>query len=231
MVKRNSIPRPMNNLLKIHKAWYAVILLLIAFGIREGCNKSFSDDILTKLDSYKDTALHYKGLHNSDIAYNQAFQVKTQKDFEAVIRSMSDTVQALAKSFKRLQSIKTTSSTFYLPRDSIPYPVKIPCSFDPIPIARDCTYYKLYARVAPDRLYVDSLKVPNKQTIVTGEMKRKLFKKAVIEMHVVNSNKYVTTSAIQSFEYSPKKKFLERPVVVFVGGFIVGGVVAYKVMH
>lgn len=198
--------------------YISIILLLIIFGIvYENINKSKrEDDLISQLSSYSDTVKFYKLNNEALISSNKMVELHSQKQFESLAKSMSDTLYQIMKKFKKVQSIMYATNNFYTAGDTIKSNV-ITCDFDPYKVRRSDSTYSFVGTVAKKYFSIDSLYIPNKLSIVTGR-KKTGFLKSEITVDVNNSNSRMVTTNIQAYTFSPEKRWYEKTWVHMLAG-------------
>ena len=196
-----------------------VILLIIILLSQQCSSKRNQLRLIGDIAKYHTLADTYENKYEEEIAYNKALVLTSDKELKAYL-SVNDTIGELLNSFKKIRSVVTQTVAVFI-KDSFPYKVKIPCDFKPFQIVRDSSHYFFQGTISRDIFKIDSLSIPNKQTIVFGEKKIGLFKRELrAEIH--NSNPLVRTSHIGAYTYKPKKRFYQRPVLMLGLGVATG---------
>lgn len=210
---------------------FAASIFLAFFLFIKGCrNQKEIDELVNNIANYKDSAQFYKIKVNGnpvDVAFNQSLILENKKQLQAVL-AKNDTLLKLISKFKKIagttiinQYTSITADTIKLKGDSIP------CNFKPFKVKRDSAYYHFVGTIAPSFFSIDSLRIPNKQSIVMGEKKLGFLKGTEKRVEIVNSNPLIHTDKIQSYVIQEKKKWYNTRAFNFSVGFVVGGV-AYR---
>jgi hypothetical protein len=180
--------------------------------------KCDNDKVLANYIAAKDTAMAVtiKGI---SAEFNKALEVESQKQM-ALIMANNDTLKKLATYFKKVTNTITIKDRFEVKHDTITLPDTIPCDFKPINFAKTNNHYELFGRIDSKNLFLDSLKIHDKISLVLGQKKTHLFKPSEQQVVVVHSNPYMQTDAIQNLTLKEKKKWFERPIFWFGAGVI-----------
>lgn len=198
------------------KILYVIIsLLAIALLLREGCNQSSKDDLISDVAQYETEAQHYKGLNGAEVARNKSLMLENSDQIESILsgKLKNDTLTELLKKYKDLKSVIIAENIIEI-RDSIGYDtIRIPCDFKPFPVRRDSSHYMFAGTIHPSYFKIDSLKIFDKQSIVFGKRKMGFLKRSEYNVEVIHSNPLVSTSNIGSYAIKEQRK----KVVVSVG--------------
>lgn len=195
--------------------WILLLIALIALTIREYQRNKVFESAITTDDSSK---IHHN--HGIDEVYNSSIVLETKRQLE-IMTASNDTLKKMIAQFKRVTST-TVINTVTTIKDSIPFEVKIPCEFEEVSFSKVDSNYSIFGSIDKNQLTIDSLQIPNEQTVVLGEKKKHLFKPSEYEVHIVNSNSLIKTKKIQSLVIKPSRKWYERPSVLFTGGLLFG---------
>lgn len=191
----------------INKKTIPYILLgvvIIFFLIREGCNQSSTNKLIKDVAEYKTEAKIYKGKDGVEVATNKSLILETQKQLEAVLGER-DTLLKIMEKYGNNQNVTIINNNTTIRNDSIPYDtIRIPCDFKPFPVVRDTVDYKFYGTIAPKYFRIDSLKIPDTESIVFGKRKVGFLKRKEYSVDVVHSNKLIKTTDIGSYIVKPK---------------------------
>lgn len=201
--------------MKDNRVLYTIIAILVALLLlREGCNQSSTNDLVKNITQYKTEAKHYKGLNGADVAQNNALMLENSEQIKALLNK-NDTLSELMKKYKHLQNVTIINNTTQIRDDSISFDtLRIPCDFEPFQVKRDSSHYKFYGTIAKDYFRIDSLNIPDEQSIVFGKRKMGFLKRAEYVTEVVHSNPLIKTTNIGSYSVKEKRKKL----VISVGG-------------
>jgi len=219
------------NFTNTEKIMGAVILALVIFFIFwQGCGQNKTDDLVDGIVNYKDSAEFYKLKVNGkdvEIAYNQSLVLENKNQLEALIKK-NDTLAKLVKKFKDVKSTTIIKTVTQIQHDTIP--VNIPCDFSPVKVKRDSLFYHFVGTISPKYFSIDSITIPNKQSIVIGKKKLGFLKGAEERVEIINSNPLIKTTNIQSYVISKPKKFYETRIFAFSCGILGGGYLTYKLV-
>jgi len=219
------------DVLKIHRRYIyiivGVIVVAVCLLLFQDCqHKNQVDGLVKDIANYSDSAKHYKSKYGT-VAFNQTLKFGSEDQLKSFL-SNNDTLKLLLKKFKKLNSVTVVTQKIYI-HDTVPIPfeTRIPCDFKPFAVIKDSIrskskpfYFK--GTIFPTQFTIDSILIPNKQTIVVGTKSINLFKKEE-RAEVVNSNSLISVSNIGAYTVVNKKKWFQRPVPMLIGGIIIGG--------
>jgi len=213
------------NFTNTEKIMVGVILAIIMFfGFRECSNRKSQNELIDGIANYKDSAQFYSVKVNGkdvEIAYNQSLVLQSKEQLESVIKK-NDTLAKLVKKYKDVKAtiiIKTTTS---IKHDTIPIDRPIPCDFAPIKVRRDSAYYNFVGTISPKFFSIDTLSIPNKQSLVIGTKKLGFLKGTEERAEIVNSNPLIRTSNIESYVINKPKKWYQTDAFL-IGTSLIGG--------
>ena len=194
---------------------YIIIgILVIILLLREGCNQSSTNDLIKDVAEYKTEAKHYKGVNGAEISQNKALMLENQKQLKAVL-SKNDTLAQLMEKYKDLKNVTIINNTTQIVNDSIAFDtLRIPCDFEPFQVNRDSSHYQFFGTIAPSYFKIDSLKIPDEQSILFGKRKMGFLKRPEYVVEVVHSNPLISTNNVGSYAIKEKRK----KVVISLGG-------------
>lgn len=199
-----------------------IIIIIISFFIREGCNRAETNQLVADISNYKTESQTYKTKLGLEINTNRALALKTQDQIKTLLAS-NDTLKEWVNQFKKIKGGVVVRETTIIQQVAVPFDKIIPCDFKPFPAKKETKYFQFYATIANTGLTLDSLKIPNESRIIIGE-KRKGFLnlKSELVVDVNNSNPYIRTSNISGYIYEPEKKWFEKMWVNFLAGMSIG---------
>lgn len=205
-----------------------IIAVLVVVGLLRQCSDQHDNDkLFHEANTYKDSAKHYLGLHNSDIAYNKSLKLETTSQLKSIL-SKYDTLAQAMKKFKDISSVTIIKEKLVL-SDPVKVPVQIPCDFTPIRVVRDSAkIFRFVGTISPNYFKIDSLIVPNTISIITGRKKTGLFK-SELRAEVLNSNSMMKSSNVGSFIVKEEKKFYQRKWPYVIASVIAGAYLGHKV--
>lgn len=206
---------------------FSTCIFLSFFLFIKGCrNQKEIDTLINNIASYKDSAQFYKIKVNGnpvDVAFNQSLVLETKKQLEAVI-AKNDTLLKLVSKFKKIASTTIINQYTTINGDTIRLQDSIPCDFKPFQVKRDSLYYHFTGTIAPGFFSIDSLIIPNKQSIVIGEKKLGFLKGTEKRVEIVNSNPLIRTDKIQNYVINPHKKWHQTTAFKFGLGLVAGSI-------
>lgn len=183
--------------------------------------------------AYQDTAEHYKLKVNGnpvDIAFNKSLVLESKKQLQAVL-AKNDTLMQLMKKFKNITGTTIINQYTTIKGDTIRMKDSIPCDFKPFQVRRDSLYYRFLGTIGPTFFSIDSLVIPNTQSIVIGEKKLGFFKGTEKRLELINSNPLVYTNKIQNYLIQPRKRLYQKTGFQLAIGFIAGSVATWKLIR
>jgi len=185
---------------------YLIIIALIIFlFIREGCGSVIRNNLVKDISNYKTKVTHYKGLNDAEIAQNNALMLDNEQQLKAILNK-NDTLTELMKAYNKLKNVTIVDSYMQIMNDSISYDtIRIPCDFEPFQISRDSLHYSFSGTIAPDYFKIDSIKIPDTQSLIFGKRKMGLFKSREWTVEVVHSNPLVHTTNIGQYSIMEKR--------------------------
>ena len=186
-------------------AYIAIIIALVVIWLtREGCNASSRTQLISDVSKYKTEATYYKGKDGVEIAQNNALALDNQEQIESILQE-NDTLKEMMENFSKLNNVTVINNKTEI-RDSIYFDtIRIPCDFEPFPVYRDCTYYQFAGTIAPEYFKIDSLIIPDEESIVFGKRKQGFLKRREYKVEVVHSNPKIRTTNIGTYYVKPKR--------------------------
>jgi hypothetical protein len=191
-----------------------IAVLVVVLLLREGCNQSSTNDLIKDIAEYKTEVKHYKGKDGAEVAQNKALMLENQQQIKALLNK-NDTLSELMKKYKDLKNVTIVNNSMQIRDDSIPYDtIRIPCDFEPFQVIRDSSHYQFAGTVSQEFFRIDSLTIPDEQSIVFGKRKMGFLKKREYTAEVIHSNPLIRTTNIGSYAIKEKRNKL----VISVGG-------------
>jgi len=198
-----------------------ILVVIILFGIREGCNRKQSEQSATDVANYKTESQTYKTKLGLKVNTNGALGIASQDQISAMLAS-NDTIKQWLSKFKEIKGGMIVKETTIIREVAVPFDRQIPCDFKPFKANKLSKDFQFYSTIANTGLTIDSLKIPNTATIVIGDRRVGLLKdegflklKTKFVVDVNNSNPYIQTSNIAGYVYTPKKKWYETTIFHF----------------
>ena len=195
-----------------------IVLIIIAFSFREGCNIKSTDRLVSDISNYKTESETYKTKLGLEVNTNHALALQTQSQVMSLLAT-NDTMKQWLSKFKDIKSGVIIKETTIIKEVAVPFDRPIPCNFQPFPVSKVTKDFRFYTTVANTGLTIDSLMIPNEAKVVVGDRREGFLKlKSSLVVDVVNSNPYIKTSNISGFIYTPEKKWYEKTWVHLVAG-------------
>jgi len=184
-------------------------LAVALFFLVDTCNQNAKlyDEAVAYHNYVEDTVKYYKDKEGELVAYNEALKISESTLLEMNENLAEDLKKAKIKNVESVTRVVTHTliDSVFIPFDSIVSCDSLNSSFR----AFD-QYYVLAGRVNPFGVHVDSLWLPNKQVIVTGEKKNGFLKPKSYVVTIKNDNPYVSTHAIGNYTITPKKPWYAK---------------------
>lgn len=206
------------------------LCIFLAFFLLKNQLENNPDNLLSNFTHYNPSAqidsISVNG-NNTDISYNQSMVLETKKQLESVL-AKNDTLIKLLSKFKKIASTTVINNYTTINNDTIlrsNTPDSLTYSF-----SNTCDSYSVTARVprSHDYLIIDSLVIPNKQSIIIGEKKLGFMKGTERRVEIVNSNPLIKTDKISSFVIQKPKRFYETNGFKFGMGVLAGGAAYWR---
>lgn len=186
-----------------------LIIIGIIFFVRECENQDDKNNLVDEIANYKDSAQFYTLKVNGmevDVAYNKSLQLENKEQLESLIKK-NDTLTKLVSKFKDIKSTTIINNTTTIVGDTIKINGdSIPCDFKPIRVTRDSIHYYFVGTISPKFFSIDSLTIPNKQSIVIGKKKLGFLKGTEERVEILNSNPLIKTNTIENYVINKRKK-------------------------
>lgn len=208
--------------------WTVAISGAVLLFVQRGCHQAEMDRKVKEVSTYSDSAQHFKNKYGVEVSTNQSLELKSKSQLESVVAKYGDTIRGMIKKFKSASSFTVVKTNIEIRHDTISMPVPIPCDFDPIKIRRDSTYYKFTGTIGKDYFSIDTLTIPNTQSIVIGLKRMGFLKRPQHRIDIMNSNPLIQTTNIGSNVVETPRKWHETRLFNTALGFVAGYYVAKK---
>lgn len=200
--------------------WIVIIAIVIIFSLRECSNYRATNSLLNNVVSYKDSVKTYRNMNGDLVAYNQTLEFENKKQLNAYLVEKNISEEELKK-WKSISPAIIIKTEFKIKHDTILLKDTIPADFKPISFSEISADYALFGSIQPTFMVVDSLKIPNTQSILVGEKKLGWFKTEK-RVEVTNSNPLIQTTNLGSFAINEKKKWYQTAAFKFGVGVVAG---------
>lgn len=201
-----------------------IIAIILFFGFREWQNRNNTDNLVNDIANYKDSAQFYSMKVNGmevDVAFNKSLVLSNKDQLESIIKK-NDTLLKMISKFKNVASTTIINNITNISNDTIKLTDSIPCDFKAFKVRRDSIHYHFLGTISPKYFTIDSLTIPNKQSIVIGKKKLGFLKGTEQRVEIVNSNPLIKTTNIESYVISKPKKWYNTDVFK-IGASLLGG--------
>lgn len=188
-----------------------ILLIILFFGWREWTHQRNANELTTDVVNYKDSAKYYNMKVDGmevEVAYNKSLVLQNDKQLKSVVSAINDTIAKLVKKFKDIKVASVINNNTTIIGDTMKYKKgdSIPCKFKPFQVARDSAHYHFVGTISQKYFSIDTLKIPNQQSLVFGTKKMGFLKRPEQRAEIVNSNPLVKVTNIKSYVIEPDKK-------------------------
>ena len=182
----------------------------------------------------------YQILNNK---YNETLTIVDEKEQALIVSKESldeyvnknEDLKKQVKKFKKINSITKSSTKTVIDTIKVAFldTIRVDSNgYFAKDIKIDSLHYKMDFRVDNSSFNLNTLEIPNEQTIIIGNKKIKnimgISKGTEYTIDVTNSNPYVQTLNMQNFTIKDEKKWYETKTFHTMGGMVVGGYIVYK---
>lgn len=182
-----------------------IIIVLGLLYINSCSNHNKEKKRLQNLINYNHTVKQYQANDNSTVDYNENINV-TVKDLLITQDTLLNYIENLKLKVKNVQS--STIITEKLILDTLKIPIELTnCKFDTT-ILIDSFYYKMNIKLTNSSLTFNSIKFPNKQGITIAKKKEKWWKPEKTIVAITNTNPYIKTDGITSYNFNSNDKII-----------------------
>ena len=191
---------------KILGGTVAVLIAIILF--KECGNQKHTDNVVNNIVNYKDSAQYYKEKVNGmqvDVAYNKSLILDDKNQLASVIKK-DDSLSKVVSTFKTPQSVTVIKEVTTIIHDTFHIEHKIPCDFKTFTVIKDSAFFHFCGTISEKFFTIDTLMIPNKQSIVIGEKKLGFLRGTEQRVEIINSNPLIRTSNIDNYIINQKKK-------------------------
>ena len=183
----------------------------------------------------------YQILYNK---YNETLTIVDEKEQALIVSKESldeyvnknEDLKKQVKKFKKINSITKSSTKTVIDTIKVAFldTIRVDSNgYFAKDIKIDSLHYKMDFRVDISSFNLNTLEIPNEQTIIIGNKKIKnimgISKGTEYTIDVTNSNPYVQTLNMQNFTIKDEKKWYETKTFYTVGGIVIGGYIVYKI--
>lgn len=196
-----------------------VVIALIMFILHQCRQNKESIKQIETLNIYKTQATHYKDKATGlEVAYNSSLQLN--KDMVKKVIEGNKALEALTKKYKDVSSIVTSKTVLRI--DTLRAKLNgNPCD-STANFYIDSAHYYIEGIVSKKDIVINQININNEQSMVVGQLKRKLFKKKEYQVSVMNTNPYLHITNVGSYTFKPKIKFWQKKEVWGIAGIVLG---------
>jgi regulator of replication initiation timing len=194
-----------------------LVACIIVLLLRDCSHSEDKTRLLESVMQYSDSVTYLRSKTGKEIAENSVLLLENERQLKSLISSNKELIQQLDK-LKKIKSVTIVKTTTVIKKDSFAYQEPIPCEFEPIKIERDSSNYYFSATITDKIFSIDSLAIPNQQSIIVASTKNGLFKPKKQVIQIINSNDLVKVTGAQSFIVEQKKKWYETSAAKVIFG-------------
>lgn len=224
----------------------AVVILILLF---KGKDMISAEEHQLKVSQYLKSEQEFKTKINKqgqELAYQKQVLIDKDKDLQRLLLENSDlnklnsqikfesltnikNIQALYKDVKYLTdrirsiSILPNGDTVYIEKiDTIGVPFGT--RFD-----KSDKWFNISGSIEKQGIEMDSLSIYNSYVITVGTKRKSLFKPSETHVELFNENPYTRTVSMNNIKVIEKKKWYQKGIVKFSGGFILGAATMFLI--
>jgi hypothetical protein len=182
-----------------------------------------------------DSISYYKNSLGMEVAEKLAFQCTTA-ELEVILqdkRKENEQLNEALKKWKKIANATEINTVTEIKEVPIPFEVKIPCDFSRT-FAKQDKWFSIGGMVNQDQIFIENVLLYNTQTVVIGKKKLSMFR-SEFRAEVTNSNPYIKTVDIQSFNFIEKNKRFGIGISfgfgVYESGFFIGPSINYNLIQ
>ena len=224
--KKVKIPEMGFSIPSFRLSWIHLVAVLAIFMWFKSCTEA--SDLKNELTSYNevksDTIKYYETKLGEEVATRKSYE-GSKATLELLLNDSQDSINQWKRLANYYKNVKAASKAETITSiDSLKVDYVIPGEFFNIPFDINEQYYSINGRSTNTGLFLDQIRIPNTQSIVIGDKKKKgLFSfKTETRIDVINSNPYVKTTNVDGFVLKQRSKKIG--VGLFAGyGFGKGG--------
>jgi len=194
------------NIIKRSYKYFIIIIILLIFLFFSHLNFfNYKSINLKNLEALNQKITYYKNKEGQEIAAKISLQGE-KNALKLLVISLNDSTKQLnkiIKTFKNVSAAIQTKTILKIDSIEIPYYIKGNDFNKPFEIKKE--FYSFSGNSTNLGLFINSIIIPNKQSIVIGDKKTSFFKNKY-QINVINSNPYIKTTNLESFVYKEKKK-------------------------
>lgn len=207
---------------------FGTCLFLSYFLFIKGCtNQKDIDELIKNISNYKDSAQLYKLKVNGglvDVSFNNSVILENERQLK-ILFAQNDTILKQLSKFKKATSTTVINQYTTIHNDTIPGKKDAEGS-ETLTFEKYSEHYQLKASFPLGHNYfiIDTLVIPNTQSILIGEKKLGFLKGTEKRIEIINSNPLIKTNTIKNYVIQHRKKWYETRGFMLGAGILVGSV-------
>ncbi len=152
----------------------------------------------TNAAALTDTVKYYTNALGTQTASIKTLQVD-KAGLQSLVLDKNKELAALVKEFAKVHSVVKADTELRIDSIPVPYAVPVPCVFERSGRVTDAWYSFGYTS-NQNGFKIDSLKVPNSITVITGTKRKWFLGKETVTTDVTSTNPYVKATNIKAAE-------------------------------
>ena len=198
---------------------YLIAFLVLIFSFVGHYSNSLEtmDNLKNSINVLNDSVTYYTNALGQEVATKRAL-IGEKKVLNTVLLAKKEENKRLTEALKGFKKVKTAnliSTETKIEKVFIPYKDTVACVFD-----QDFSLQNKYFSIAGNSdqygIKINSLLIPNKQTIVVGK-KRTGFFRSEYKIEVTNSNPHIRVTELESYNFKESKKRIAIGVMAGYG--------------
>lgn len=194
--------------IKIKDIVYITIIVAISVLFFNQCgNSKYEKTIYNQnLSATLDSVEYFKNVLDQEVAEKQAHQ-GTQKELKKIINlkeQENSQLRVALKKFKKLASVVKVETKTVIEKEFIPFDKRIGFDFSR-KFKKETKFYSIFGSTNQFGVNIDSLLIPNTQTIVSG-LKKVGFLKTEYRFEITNSNPLIQVTKADTYNFIEKHK-------------------------
>lgn len=219
--KKFKIPEIRFNVPSFRLSWIHLVAVIAIFMWWQSSSEAndLKDELVNFNEVKKDSIKYYKTKLGEEVATKLAYK-GSKETLEILLSDSKDSTdqwKRLAKKYKKVNAATKTETITRI--DTVKIPYNVPGVEFNVSFNLSEPYYTINGRSTNLGLYLDLIEIPNTQSIVIGEKKKKgLFSfKTETRIDVINSNPFVKTINIDGYTLKQRRKRIGLGVYVGYG--------------
>jgi len=200
---------------------YVIIALILLVFAGVGTCSFYKSQGERNLSAMNDTLVYFRnsiGKLTASMATVQA----DKKTLKEIAESRSRDLKAMAKEFRKVQSITVVSAPLFIPKSEVKFEVPLPCpEFVRHGKKSDDKWFRFSYNLTRTGISLDSVHIPDTLNVINGIKRKWLFGRVTPTTDLTTSSPYSKPVIIFTAQESQKKSLL-RDVFIFLLGTATG---------